>query len=379
MYMRNNFQFNRSIPNSQAQGQDLTTVLHSYISATDTNFSITEQPYFYDHFGENETYVVPHDIILIWASDAISMNEVLTTAPVTLGPNLFAQSSLIVAPPIAPTDTNGVIVTGDTIKLQFASKVAPGILSTANQEIAGDKYFFGNMTIAPLVGDFSSIVETQGLQIHSVDEMCGVDIFNLTPLSIMNFSFGSINLGPQYAGMQFSAEAFGGDPKLILFNAELPSITIDDAQVADFNVGLTVPTVGGTKTLFNYLERFDFTTTLTNDTTTSEPITFKVIRMLDYVTITLEGQSSIAITSLAPWANFIADTALPERFRPAATPVGVISLRLGGGGGTVKSTSWVVDNLGHIGVYFDSNQADLFPTLLEVRFGPGGSMHYIGV
>jgi hypothetical protein len=82
---------------------------------------------------------------------------------------------LTVVAPIAPTDSNGLIISGNDIKLEYANVTRPGIVSTALQDFGGVKAFNDGI-ILPTYATFLTPTLNTGACINA--------LFNITAVII---------------------------------------------------------------------------------------------------------------------------------------------------------------------------------------------------
>lgn len=136
------FQFNRGVTSANAQGQGFTPVIHTYTSATDTRATIGGANYFPPFVDGDPEEIFTVDLLLIVASDGVSLVKFNSLNPVVLGTDLLVSGpSLSVAAPTAPTDANSLIISANTIRAEFATPTFPGIVNIAGQTFAGVKNF----------------------------------------------------------------------------------------------------------------------------------------------------------------------------------------------------------------------------------------------
>lgn len=242
MFIRNNFQFNRGIPNCQAQGQDLTSILHTYISATDIAATILTTGYFPDYFEEVETFVVPGDTILITAADTVVMSLVLDTAPVVLSANLFNLSpSILVGLPVAATNLSALVLSAGILRAQIADPTHPGIVTEVAQTFSADKKFLGQMYVvggSDMPGPVDLV--SNGLRVQGDASTIGLDILMLNNSQIGTYVFNTQTLG-SFGGMIGSAAGFIVAEPQVQIGCEGSEIIFGESGIycnSDFNVDL---------------------------------------------------------------------------------------------------------------------------------------------
>lgn len=76
----------------------------------------------------------------------VDLSQNLGMKWVSITPTILTVSS-----PINAIDSNGIIVSGTNIQLEYATSTEPGILSTGIQTIAGSKIFSSPLTISPVL------------------------------------------------------------------------------------------------------------------------------------------------------------------------------------------------------------------------------------
>jgi hypothetical protein len=136
------FQFNRGVTSSAAQGQGFTPVIHTYTSATDTRATIGGANYFPPFVDGDPEEIFTVDLLLIVASDGVSLVKFNSLDPVTLGTDLLVSGpSLSVAAPTIAVDANALIISANTIRSEIATASFPGIMDTNNQAFSGIKNF----------------------------------------------------------------------------------------------------------------------------------------------------------------------------------------------------------------------------------------------
>lgn len=91
-----NFQFARGIDSCYAQGQGVTTVMHTYRSLTDSASTILAADYFPPYIDGTLDKIFANDTILIVASDQVLIAKVLTVNPITLDGSSSINSANII-------------------------------------------------------------------------------------------------------------------------------------------------------------------------------------------------------------------------------------------------------------------------------------------
>lgn len=86
-----NFQFARGIDSCYAQGQGVTSIMHTYKSSVDTAATILTDGYFPAYIDGTLDKIFVNDTILIIASDQVVMSQVLTVNPLTLNGDVFSS------------------------------------------------------------------------------------------------------------------------------------------------------------------------------------------------------------------------------------------------------------------------------------------------
>lgn len=141
-------QINRGRATANAQGGNITTVIHTFKDDANTVANIIMA--FPDYLGQGagQELIFPGDHILIKGSDTTSFNEIESVAPFTVGTDLFSGASgLSIGTPVVAVDANGAIITGQILQLEKADQTHPGILTQLAQDIGGTKTFHADVNI----------------------------------------------------------------------------------------------------------------------------------------------------------------------------------------------------------------------------------------
>lgn len=150
-YDKFGLQINRGTTTANGQGSG-TSVIHTYINLNDTIATIETTGYFPDSFvdvnsnpnippqtvGEN---IIVNDYLFIRGSDGARITVVTSLDPVVISASVLMPNTLTVSDPIAATDNNGLTYAGGILQTEFADATHNGIVSTVNQNIAGEKFF----------------------------------------------------------------------------------------------------------------------------------------------------------------------------------------------------------------------------------------------
>lgn len=138
--------------------------------------------------------------------------------------------------------------------------------------------------------------------------------------------------------------------------------------VKTFRNGIKLPTPGGTPSLLFYYEEGIYSSTFTNDTSTSNSISFSFVRNGKIVLLNVQGNPGSAVTGATPGPVYISNTVLPTPLFPFAGTGGIIQINVGG---VAKITTWGTNSLGQVFIYFDPNTTSNFPAATAITFGPG--------
>jgi hypothetical protein len=219
-----NLQINRGKTTANAQGQNITTILHSYKDKASTIANILAYfPPFFDQ-GVDQEVIQVGDIFIIDGSDTVSMAELLSLSPVTFGPNLFLGQSvtLSVGAPIAAVDGNAARITGDTLQMEIADITHPGIVSATTQDFGGAKTFHNNVGIA------LSDIQT-GLTITKPTGNFGINMITTDTSSVAAMNISNTTAPASFFGIRYKEDGFvSANPELQLFAGSATSLTLDD-------------------------------------------------------------------------------------------------------------------------------------------------------
>jgi hypothetical protein len=137
------------------------------------------------------------------------------------------------------------------------------------------------------------------------------------------------------------------------------------AGIKMFNSGAKFLTFGGTPTTLNYYEEYDHVTTFTNNTETTNSMTFKLVRTGTSVIILNTTVGSVAGQG-APLNRFTANTVLPARFRPAQE---LVNTWFVSNGGVYKVGAIRIAATGDIYIYDDPDLTTAFTAAQILTIG----------
>lgn len=125
------------------------------------------------------------------------------------------------------------------------------------------------------------------------------------------------------------------------------AMTAESNQVVDFNVGLTLPTSGGTASTLNFYESHttgtDFFTIDGN--TTAQAISFHFVRVGNLVTVTNSGASTFS-GDCSGASNMIWNSSIPSQFLPASNTHCSVPRMVSGGTGALAGYAILFSNGG---------------------------------
>ncbi len=357
-YNSQNFQFGRGETTTYAQGQGVTSIQHSYKSATDTRATIAGVGYFPGFAGSDADKVFIGDSLFIVASDGESLVMFTSMGPVTLGPDLLVSGpTLSVGLPIAPVDDNGVRISGNLLQMELATIAHPGSVSTATQTFSGTKTFvdgvngYGvNAFGAGLVATHINATGAVPLPIGDDGITTSVDV---TPVLKAIGGIQADAIEGNGAATMVIASNVGGNPTTLI----LGSSTIQT------RIGNDLYFINGGSAI-NYYAEASGTFSWTGAFTAPQTVSAYFRRQNDTVTLIVKGMTAPAAagvgTSTADSGAFI-----PAAYRPLADTKAFV---LADSNGTVSDSYCVITSAGVIHVYADSS-ASLFANAGNNRVG----------
>ena len=204
------------------------------------------------------------------------------------------------------TDFNGVN--------NFDGTCTFGALSTfnSNTDFNGINNFDGTCTFTAL-SKFDSTTDFNG-----VNTFDGVTTFNAAVTHTVDITMQNSNIqfGDGITSNLFVLDYNTAEAEL-RFNIILTQILSLSSTLAEFGIGITLPTTGGTPSSLNYYEKTSISTTFSNSGGSSNIFagsnTLNIIRIGNLVTIDFPTLATPATTTIG---FIITDTAVATRFRP---------------------------------------------------------------